>query len=168
MYAGWFAVPQISMRLSDLTVAQATTLRHLLTRWRDQAEVTLGGDLDFAGAERGYDLVRATRPDLNRTVILVYTPIVIDLDVTHTTETIINNATTSGRVVLRTSRPVAGGTIHSMCGDYIMQLDPAEPGRIQLTVPPSQASPSSPKPHPQHTKLEEPQVEPQGASYWTI
>ncbi|MFZ1410286.1 MAG: alpha-galactosidase, partial [Micropruina sp.] len=97
LYAGWFAVPQISMRLSALDQVQAAALRGLLALWRDQAEVALDGVLTGEGAERGYALVRAVRTDLERSVIARYTPVVVELDEAPTAEVTLINATSSGR-----------------------------------------------------------------------
>ena len=53
IYGGWFAVPQISMRLAELPAVQTTALRGLLALWRSHADVTLDGVLEVRGGERG-------------------------------------------------------------------------------------------------------------------
>ena len=80
LYACWFAVPQISMALATLADEQAEALAGLLALWQDLAPVVLDGTLDVRGSERAYDLVRADRVDLGRSVIARYAPVVVDLD----------------------------------------------------------------------------------------
>lgn len=135
LYAGWFAVPQISMRLSDLPPEQWTALRGLLALWRQHCDVTLDGVLHLWGTERGYDLIRAVRADLDRSVIARYSPLVVDLDAHPTAETTVINATPTERLVLRTVRPIAGGVVRSADGTEIAPLTPAAPGLIELAVP---------------------------------
>ena len=135
LYAGWFAVPQISMRLSDLPPEQLTALRGLLALWRQHSDVTLDGVLYLSGAERGYDLVSAVRADLDRSVIACYSPLVVDLDAHPTAETTVINATPTERLVLRTSRPIADGVVRSANGTEVAPLTPATPGLIELAVP---------------------------------
>ena len=113
LYAGWFAVPQISMRLTDLSPEQTAALRGLLSLWRRHSAVTLGGTLDTYGAERGYDLVRAVSAELDRTIIVRYTPITIDIDDEATTETTVINATADTRLILRLARPMTAGVVRS-------------------------------------------------------
>jgi alpha-galactosidase len=136
LYGGWFAVPQISMRLSHLSHLQATALGGLLALWREHAEVTLTGTLDVRGAERGYDLVRAIRPDLGRSVIARYAPIVVDLDERPTSETAVLNATPHDRLILRTSRPIIGGVARAATAAEAWNITPSAPGLVELAVPP--------------------------------
>ena len=136
LYAGWFAVPQISMRLSELNQTQATALSGLLELWRRQADVTLDGMLEVEGPERGYDLVRAVRSDLRRSVIARYAPLLIDLDEQPTAETILINATRSDRLVVRTSQPITGGVVRTASAAEAGTVAPTQPGLVELTVPP--------------------------------
>jgi alpha-galactosidase len=136
LYAGWFAVPQVSMRLSALDQPQAAALRGLLALWRDQAEVTLDGDITVEGAERGYDLVRAVRTDLGRSVIARYSPVVVELDQAPTPEVTLINATSSGRIAVRTSRPILGGVVRDVAAAEAGGVDPTGTGLVDLAVPP--------------------------------
>lgn len=134
LYAAWFSVPQISMRLSALDSGQAAGLRGLLALWRDQAAVTLDGVLTVAGAERGYDLVRAVRADLGRGVIARYAALVVDVG--DTDEVTILNATFDERVAVRASRPILGGAVRDAAAAVIGTLDASGPGLVDLAVPP--------------------------------
>jgi alpha-galactosidase len=136
LYAGWFAVPQISMQLSALPEAQRTALRGLLDLWRSQADVTLDGVLELRGAEHGYDLVRAARVDLDRTVIVRYAPITVELDERSTGEVTIINATPADKLVLRTARPITGIVVRSAAAEGTSMPLAAGPGLVELAVPP--------------------------------
>ncbi len=80
LYACWFSVPQISMALANLADEQAEALAGLLALWQEHSPVVLDGTLDVRGSERAYDLVRADRVDLGRSVIGRYAPVVVDLE----------------------------------------------------------------------------------------
>lgn len=136
LYAGWFAVPQISMQLSVLPAAQRMALRGLLDLWRNQADVTLDGVLEPRGAEHGYDLVRAVRADLDRSVMVRYAPVVIDLDELSTAEISIINATSADRIVVRAAPRITGGVVRSATAAEIATVTPTGPGLIELVVPP--------------------------------
>lgn len=136
LYAGWFAVPQISMRLSDLDESQAPALRGLLTLWRDQSDVTLSGVLTVAGAERGYDVVRAVRADIGRSVVARYSSVVVDLDEAPTPEVSLLNATPDGRIAVRTSRPILRGIVRDAAAARTGGLEPTGTGLVDLVVPP--------------------------------
>ena len=135
LYASWFAVPQISMPLVGLNRTQADSLAGLLDRWRDDAPITIDGDLDVQGAEHHYHLVRASRPDLDRTVIVRYAPVLVDLDERPTAETTVINATSADHVVLLTSRPIAGGTVRDATGAEIRRLARTSAALSQINVP---------------------------------
>lgn len=135
LYSGWFSVPQISMRLSDLSELQASALHTLLTLWREQADVTRNGILQVQGVERGYDLVRADRPDLGRTVIARYAPLVIDLDESALSETTVINATADSNVILRAARSITGGLVRTAAGAVSLPIAAAAAGLLEITVP---------------------------------
>ena len=134
LYSGWFAIPQLSMRLSELAAVQANALHGLLQLWRDLADVTQHGTLEVSGAERGYDLVRAHRPDLARTVVARYAPVVVDLDPAGSTT--ILNATHDHRLVVRTPSPITGVTVRAADAQPIAAAPATTSGGlIELTVP---------------------------------
>ena len=99
LYGCWFSVPQISMKLADLSAEQSEALAGLLGLWEQLAPVSLDGSLSVQGIERCYDLVQADRADLGRRVIGRYVPTVIDLDTAG--EATILNATSADSVVVR-------------------------------------------------------------------
>ena len=66
--------------------------------------------MNVQGSERAYDLVRADRADLGRSVIARYAPVVVDLDVPG--EVTIMNATAEDSVVVR----LTGGPIGARPG----------------------------------------------------
>lgn len=136
LYAGWFAVPQISMRHSDLSGTQAHALRALLSLWRDHSEVTLRGEIRVSGPERGYDLVTAVRRDLHRSVMLAYAPVTIDLDVACTSQVTVVNATPFHGLVVRTTRALAGGVVSSVLGETVTALSPTSSSLLEVPVPP--------------------------------
>ena len=135
LYGGWFAVPQISMRLAELNQLQTGALRGLLALWRSQVEVILDGALEVHGGERGYDLVRAVRADLDRSVIARYSPCVVDLDTTPTTQITVINATTDDRLVVRTTRPITAAVIRSAAADEITTMSGLDRGLVEIAVP---------------------------------
>jgi len=135
LYAGWFAVPQISMRLAELNQVQTSALRGLLALWQGHIDVTLDGVLQVSGGERGYDLVQSVRTDLDRSVIARYGPCVVDLDTSSTTLTTVINATAEDRVVLRTTRAIAEAVIRSAAAEEIAKAAQLGPGLVEIAVP---------------------------------
>ena len=152
LYAGWFAVPQISMRLRELAAEQQEAVRGLIALWRGQSDVILDGILEVHGAERGYDLVTAASHDQRRRVIVRYADLVIDLNKIGTStatdgsvtagidhppaaEVTIINATSSPRVLVRSSMPVTGGVVRSAAAAVVGNVDRCSPGLIDLDVP---------------------------------
>ena len=137
LYGGWFAVPQISMRLAELDDRQRTTLRWLLQLWRSQSDVTLDGRVSTRGVEHGHQLASAIRTDLDRSVIVAYAPLVVDLDhdTGGTSRTVLINAGASTGLVVRTRRPISAGTILDVRGAQIADLGPTRAGLLELAVP---------------------------------
>ncbi|HEY5784151.1 MAG TPA: glycoside hydrolase family 36 protein [Microlunatus sp.] len=137
VYGGWFAVPQISMRLAELDDRQRTTLRWLLQLWRSQSDVTLDGRVSTRGVEHGHQLASAIRTDLDRSVIVAYAPLVVDLDhdTGGTSRTVLVNASPSTGLVVRTRRPISAGTILDVGGAQIADVGPTRAGLLELAVP---------------------------------
>ena len=135
LYACWFAVPQISMPLHALATEQAEALAGLLRLWQELAPVVLDGTLSVQGSERAYDLVRADRSDLGRTVIARYAPLVVDLDLTG--EVTIINATAEDSVVIRLAagRFVRGGSTRSASAAVVGQVGTLDSGLHDVRVP---------------------------------
>jgi alpha-galactosidase len=131
VYGGWFA-----MRLAELNQVQTSALRGLLALWRSHVDVTLDGVLEVHGGERGYDLVRSVRTDLNRSVIARYSPSLVDLDISPTRQTTVINATSDDRVVMRTTRPITAAVIRSAAADEIATVKWVGPGLVEMAVPP--------------------------------
>jgi len=136
LYAGWFAVPQISMRLAALDEVQSTALAGLLDLWREHAEVTLHGELAVSGAERGYDTVAAVRRDLDRSVVARYAPVVVDLDEHPTGRVDVVNATAEARVTVRTRRRVVAGSTRTASGAPSGSVPTGVSGLVDLPVEP--------------------------------
>lgn len=136
LYAGWFAVPQISMPLADLDLPQMTALRGLLRLWRDNADTILDGTLHTRGAERGYDQVEALRPDLGRAVIVRYADLATEVTEEVDDRLLLINATPANRVVLRTTLPIIGGIVRTSSAVILNAIAAHPPGFIELTVPP--------------------------------
>lgn len=135
LYAGWFSVPQVSMRLSALPADQAQTLRYLLSQWLDQRDVVLAGHLQVNGAQHGYEVVRADRPDLGRSTIVRYSPVVVDVDHDESTDVTIINATVDPRLVLRLARPAAGVIVRTTQGAETLDIQSVPVGLTELPVP---------------------------------
>lgn len=135
LLSAWFSVPQISMRLTGLSAEQSNALQGLLGLWQEHADVTLHGDLTIAGAERGYDLVCASRPDLGRAVIVRYAALVVDLDDQPVREVTILNATPDVRLVVRTQRPIDSGIVRSASAVSVVTVGPLAPGLVEIAVP---------------------------------
>lgn len=136
LYGSWFAVPQISMLLADLSPEQSAALSGLLAWWQQLAPVLLDGSLSAQGSERGYDLVRAARRDLGRAVIGRYAPVVVDLD--DAGEVVIVNATAETTVPVRVADGlvITGGRVLSATAAVIADLGPRPTGLQDLAVPP--------------------------------
>ena len=114
--------------------SRRTPCSGLLQLWRDLADVTQHGTLEVSGAERGYDLVRAHRPDLARTVVAIYAPVVVDLDPAGSTT--ILNATHDRRLVVRTPGPITGVTVRAADARPIAAAPATTSGGlVELTVP---------------------------------
>ncbi len=135
LYACWFAVPQISMLLRRLSDEQSGTVAGLLALWREHAPVVLDGTLSVQGSERAYDLVRATRSDLGRTVVARYAAVVVD--VTGTGEMTILNATAEGTVVIRVApgASIESGQVRSAAATTLGRIEQLGPGLHELDVP---------------------------------
>ena len=131
IYNAWFAVPQISMRLSTLGGDQIDAVRGLLDFWLSLAEVTLDGVLDVRGSENGYHLVRADSGE-RRSVVARYAPITVDLGEGEIT---VLNACSDTRVVVRTARPVTGGVVRSSAATPIRTVGPFPAGLVEIDVP---------------------------------
>lgn len=136
LYAGWFGVPQISMRLSTLSHEQSNALNGLLALWSDHAAVTLDGELEVLGAEQGYHLIRAKRADLRRTVTARYAPLVVDLPDQADHETTVLNATPDPRLVVRTAHPITNAILRRPDASETSLSTPDGSGLIEFTVPP--------------------------------
>lgn len=136
LYAGWFAVPQISMRLAALDEVQSAALAGLLGLWREHAEVTQAEELAVTGAEHGYATVSATRADLDRSVVVRHAPVVVDLDALPTRQVEVVNATAEPRLTVRTRRPVAEGTARTASGTGAGPVAVTGAGLLDLPVEP--------------------------------
>lgn len=123
LYGSWFGVPQISMRLADLPAEQSAALSGLLALWQDVAPVVLDGSLSVHGSEHDYDLVRADHPDLSRTVIGRYAPVVVDVE--SPGEVTLLNATTEASVVLRVADglTIGSGVVRSASAEPVGPVD---------------------------------------------
>ena len=92
--------------------------------------------MDVRGSERAYDLVRADRVDLGRSVIGRYAPVVVDLDLPG--EVTIMNATAEDSVVIRLAagRSVQAGTVRSAAAAAVGQVGDLAAGLHDVPVPP--------------------------------
>ena len=136
VYAGLFAVPQISMRLADLPADQAAALAALLGWWRDLAPTLLHGDLEVTGAERGYTSVRAVDAARSRAVIALYAPVVVVLDADIPTEITLINSTAASSIVVRSqSRSIASGVLRTPSLTDLGPLSSSPPGLTELPIP---------------------------------
>ncbi|HEU5486098.1 MAG TPA: glycoside hydrolase family 36 protein [Microlunatus sp.] len=135
LYGSWFAVPQISMRLDQLSELQSSALSGLLSLWADSASVVLDGSLTVRGSERSYDLVRAERADLARTVISRYAPVPVDVD--EAGEVLILNATADQRVLVRLGAELAitGGSVRDPSVAVVAEVAAGTAGLAELIVP---------------------------------
>lgn len=135
LYACWFAVPQISMLLADLSAEQSAAVTGLLALWQGQAAVVLDGTLTVHGSERAYDWVRAHRSDLGRSVVARYAPVVVD--VTDPGELTILNATAEDSVVIRVAagRSVRDGHVRSATAAIVGPVERLSSGLHELRVP---------------------------------
>jgi len=124
------------MALETLTDEQSQALAGLLSLWQDHSPVVLDGTLDVAGSERAYDLVRADRVDLGRSVIARYAPVVIDLDLPG--DVTIMNATAEDSVVVRLAAgwSVQAGTTRSAAGGVVGEVGVLADGLHDVPVPP--------------------------------
>jgi alpha-galactosidase len=96
-----FAVPQISMLLSELSADHEAMLRHYLAWWLANQDVLLGGRLRAPRPDLGYPVVTA---ELDQTSVSVgYAPDIV-IPVRHG-RTVIANATGRGDVVLELASP---------------------------------------------------------------
>lgn len=134
-YSAWYSVPQVSMNLGDLPADQVDALQGLLSLWRSLAPASLHGSLEVFGAERGYELAVATRPDLGQTVIARYAPIVVEIPATSTGEITVLNATADARLVVRTAVQLLSGVVRSAATEPVGTVAPTGPGLVELDVP---------------------------------
>ncbi|GAA2103490.1 hypothetical protein GCM10009841_20650 [Microlunatus panaciterrae] len=135
LYGGWFAVPQISMRLEHLSTDQSTALAAGLALWRRLRPVLLEGTLSVEAAELGYPLVRSSLGDQH--VVGVYAHLVVDLTPLGTGQVTVINATPADRLVLRIG--AAGARVAStvdVLGDHNDLDRDLAPGVVDLEVPP--------------------------------
>ena len=136
LYASWFAVPQVSMRLDELPDDQHLALTGLLALWRDLVDVSLFGHLTVTGAERGYETVRAVDRNAGLSVLALYSPVVADVPSDATPHLTVLNATAADTVILRLQRHVVDGVIRCPSGKQIGVVAPCGPGLVELMVPP--------------------------------
>ena len=135
LYACWFAVPQISMGWPTLADEQSEALAGLLTLWQ-HLPPSCSRHSGVRGSERGYDLVRADRVDLGRSVIARYAPVVIDLDLPG--EMTIMNATAESSVVIKLPAGLAidGGTARSAAATVTAEIAGLPGPLAEIAVPP--------------------------------
>ncbi|MFT4167317.1 MAG: alpha-galactosidase [Microlunatus sp.] len=136
LYGCWFSVPQISMKLSDLSAEQSEALAGLLELWQQLAPVALDGSLSVWGAERCYDLIQADRTDLGRRVIGRYVPTVVDLDAAG--EVTILNAVSAKTVVVRVAAglTISSGVVRNASAGVLIEVGPLGSGLQEISVPP--------------------------------
>lgn len=128
LYGCWFSVPQISMKLAELSTEQTEALAGLLDLWQQLAPVALDGSLSVQGTERCYDLVEASRPDLGRRVIGRYVPAVVGLDTAG--EVTVLNATSADSVVVRLADGLQVSSIVIRAASAAVVGEVAEAGEV--------------------------------------
>lgn len=136
LYGCWFSVPQISMKLAELSTEQTEALAGLLDLWQQLAPVTLDGSLSVQGTERCYDLVEASRPDLGRRVVGRYVPAVVGLDAAG--EVTVLNATSADSVVVRVADglQVSSIVIRAASAAVVTEIVLLGSGLHEIPIPP--------------------------------
>ena len=136
LYGCWFSVPQISMKLAELSTEQTEALAGLLDLWQQLAPVTLDGSLSVQGTERCYDLVEASRPDLGRRVVGRYVPAVVGLD--DAGEVTVLNATSADSVVVRVADglQVSSIVIRAASAAVVTEIGLLGSGLHEIPIPP--------------------------------
>ena len=136
LYGCWFSVPQISMKLAELSTEQTEALAGLLDLWQQLAPVTLDGSLSVQGTERCYDLVEASRPDLGRRVVGRYVPAVVGLD--DAGEVTVLNATSADSVVVRVADglQVSSIVIRAASAAVVTEIVLLGSGLHEIPIPP--------------------------------
>lgn len=136
LYGCWFSVPQISMKLAELSTEQTEALAGLLDLWQQLAPVTLDGSLSVQGTERCYDLVEASRPDLGRRVVGRYVPAVVGLDAAG--EVTVLNATSADSVVVRVADglQVSSIVIRAASAAVVTEIGLLGSGLHEIPIPP--------------------------------
>ena len=136
LYGCWFSVPQISMKLAELSTEQTEALAGLLDLWQQLAPVTLDGSLSVQGTERCYDLVEASRPDLGRRVVGRYVPAVVGLD--DAGEVTVLNATSADSVVVRLADglQVSSIVIRAASAAVVTEIGLLGSGLHEIPIPP--------------------------------
>ena len=136
LYGCWFSVPQISMKLAELSTEQTEALAGLLDLWQQLAPVTLDGSLSVQGTERCYDLVEASRPDLGRRVVGRYVPAVVGLDAAG--EVTVLNATSADSVVVRLADglQVSSIVIRAASAAVVTEIGLLGSGLHEIPIPP--------------------------------
>jgi alpha-galactosidase len=136
LYSAMFSVPQISMRLAELSSEEVETLAGLLAFWQDHSEVLLTGRLRVSGSEASYPLVAAVREDLGQAVIVAYAPQVIDLDSVGAAQVTLVNATATPALVIRTARPITSAVLHNARGRSMGPGESLPSGLHEIPVQP--------------------------------
>ena len=136
LYGCWFSVPQISMKLAELSTEQTEALAGLLDLWQQLAPVALDGSLSVQGTERCYDLVEASRPDLGRRVVGRYVPAVVGLD--DAGEVTVLNATSADSVVVRVADglQVSSIVIRAASAAVVTEIGLLGSGLHEIPIPP--------------------------------
>ncbi|MFS8047642.1 glycoside hydrolase family 36 protein [Rhizobium sp. BR 314] len=100
--AGYFSVPQISMRLTELPSDQRVVINHVLAHWERTRDIVIHGELDGGLPSAGYPVVQCVDGAGNG-VIGVYSDTIVDLDCSVFRQLTLLNATTKSKLVLRLS-----------------------------------------------------------------
>ncbi|WP_265520810.1 glycoside hydrolase family 36 protein [Oerskovia flava] len=104
LYGGFFAVPQLSMRLADLSVDHRAVVRAFLSRWRSVRDVVLHGRFVPGAPEARFPVLRAELD--GRVVVGVYQDVVVPVPARFTELTLFNATAAPGLVL----RPEDGGS----------------------------------------------------------
>jgi alpha-galactosidase len=100
---GFFGVPQISVRSSELSQAHRDTLTFLLGQWRRLSDVTQFGRPDLGAFHENYPIVTCSHPD-GRCVVAAFGDIVVGLPDDFEELTILNGSSRDSLVVVSQKR----------------------------------------------------------------
>ena len=133
-----FAVPQLSVKLNDVSESHLAVIRFWTGYWKDNRGTLLDGSFLPSSPHANYPTIRARSAD--KTIIAVYDEVVIPIDADDTTRIDIVNGKISTDVILDIKKEMGNKhlLIYDCMGEVTLETElTLNKGPLKITAPPS-------------------------------